>query len=125
MTFEFPQVSSVEPNADQTLNRNLNTAPKAKSSPPNAQRSLTYNNDLMSNRVLPPSAITNSVSRHPRIQSHVNFSANLYGKITHPVEKILSEIQYTDGLSITKLLAFIKHLLQIKDLQQLSDSQIL
>ena len=83
----------------------MNTTATAESSPPNAQRSLTYNNDLMSNRVLPPSAITISVSRHPRIQSHVNFSANLYGKITHPVDKILSEIQYTDGLSITKLLA--------------------
>ena len=38
---------------------------------------------------------------------------------------MLSEIPYTDGLSITKLLAFIKYLLQIKDLQQLSDCQIL
>ena len=38
----------------------------------------------------------------------------------HPVEKILSEIPYTDGLSITKLLAFIKYLLQIKDLQPVS-----
>ena len=48
-----------------------------------------------------------------------------YGKITHPVEKIITEIQYTDGLSITKLLNFIKYLLQIKDLQQLNDWQIL
>ena len=35
------------------------------------------------------------------------------------------EIPTTDGLNITKLLGFIKYLLQIKDLRQLKDDQIL
>ena len=55
----------------------------------------------------------------------LNYNADLYGKITHPVEKLLTEIPYTDGLNVTKLLNFIKYLLQIKDLQQLNDWQIL
>ena len=99
--------------------RDRNTLPIAGASLPNAHH------NLINNYALPPSAMTNQVSGHPRITSHVNFSVDLYGKITHPIEKILSEILYTDGLSITKLLAFIKYLLQIKDLQQLSDREIL
>ena len=55
----------------------------------------------------------------------MNHNADLYGKITHPVEKILTEIPYTDGLNVSKLLNFINYLLQVKDLQQLSDWQIL
>ena len=55
----------------------------------------------------------NASSGPPKAMPHVNHNADLYGKITHPVEKLLAEIPYTDGLNVTKLLNFIKYLLQI------------
>ena len=74
---------------------------------------------------LPPLLQTNQSAEKPRMTTQLNLTTELYGKITHPVERILSEIPTTDGLNITKLLDFIKHLLQIKDLRQLRDDQIL
>ena len=74
---------------------------------------------------LPSHLRTNQSAEKPRMMSQINLTTELYGKITHPVESILSDIPITDGLNITKLLDFIKHILQLKDLQQLRDNQIL
>ena len=93
-----------------------NTFPVTASPFPNELENITHNYDLPP--LLPP-------AEKPVTTSQLNFNTEFYGKITHPVERILSEIPTTDGLNITKFLAFIKHLLQIKDLRQLKDDQIL
>ena len=53
---------------------------------------------------------TPNESKHPhRGITPMNYNADLYGKMTHPVEKILTEIPYTDGLnavSYTHLIAY-------------------
>ena len=45
----------------------------------------------------------NAASGPPKAIPLVNYNVDLYGKITHPVEKLLAEIPYTDGLNVTKL----------------------
>lgn len=50
---------------------------------------------------------------------------NMFGKITHPIEKFLTQIPCTDGLDIPNLLMFIKILMNLKNLPNLSDTQTL
>lgn len=53
------------------------------------------------------------------------YETNLFAKITHPIQSVLSLIPLTDGLSVTKLMEFMKCLLNIKDIPQVTDDQVL
>ena len=120
VSFESPQVSRIEPSNDQLLNSNVNTLPIAEASLPNAHHNLT------NNYALPPSAMTNQVSGHPRITSHVNFSTDLYGKITHPVDKnfirnpIHGWIEYHQTISFHKISVTNKRLTATKRLPDIA-----
>ena len=113
---ESPIVSKIQPTHEQLPSRELNTLTISEPPQPSGHHTRTSRYAITT-----PNAATNPSKCIP----NVNFNVDLYGKITHPVEKIITEIPYTDGLSITKLLNFIRYLLQIKDLQQLNDWQIL
>ena len=95
------------PSKDRLTVRQANTLPVTASSFPNELGNITHNYDL------PPLLKTNPSADKPVTTPQLNFNTEFYGKITHPVERILSEIPTTDGLNITKLLGFIKHLLPV------------
>ena len=113
---ESPTVSKIQTSHEQLPDRDVNTLTISEAPQPSGHHNRTSKYAFTT---------PNAASGPPRSIPHANFNLDLYGKITHPVEKIITEIPYTDGLSITKLLNFIKYLLQIKDLQQLNDWQIL
>ena len=105
-----PAVSQMQANQEQNTDRDLNGPP------PERFQFRPGNHELTT---------PNESNRSPKGMATMNHNADLYGKITHFVEKILTEIPYTDGLNVSKLLTFISYLLQIKDLQQLNVWQIL
>ena len=113
---DSPAVSQIQPTREQYPNKDLIAPTIFEAPPPSGFQIRPGMYELTT---------PNASSGPPKVMPHVNYNADLYGKITHPVEKLLAEIPYTDGLNVTKLLNFIKYLLQIKDLQQLNDWQIL
>ena len=101
---ESPTVSKIQPSREQNPNRDVNTQTIFEAPPPSG----SHNRSGMYELTTP-----NAASGPPKGIPLVNYNVDLYGKITHPVEKLLAEIPYTDGLNVTKLLNFIKYLLQI------------
>ena len=101
---DSPAVSQIQPTRERNPNRDLNTQTISEAPPPSGSQNRPGMYELTT-----PNASTGP----PKAMPHVNYNADLYGKITHPVEKLLAEIPYTDGLNVTKLLNFIKYLLQI------------
>ena len=107
--FQFLQESNIDPFKERLTDRQVNIQPVNVTLLPNELENMTRTYDL------PPHLLTNQSAEKPRMMTQVNLTTELYGKITHPVEHILSDIPITDGLNITKLLDFLKHLLQLKD----------
>lgn len=59
------------------------------------------------------------------LKSNIQFKDEIFSKISNPVEKILSQMRQTDGLNIPELIEFMKYMLDIQEMQQLSEHQIL
>lgn len=78
-------------------------------------------------RINPPPLLPIETEMPHRNQSRreVNYHPNLYGKIAHPMERILTQIPCTDGLNVQKLVTFLKGLLDIKDIPHVTDDQAL
>ena len=76
-----PIVSQVQANQEQNTDKDVNAPP------PEHFQFRPGNHELTT---------PNESNRSPKGMTTMNYNADLYGKMTHPVEKILTEIPYTD-----------------------------
>lgn len=127
VTFQLPIDTGAEENINQIVSDPVGTTPYSVPPVQNVTVSdpCNVNVNVLGSPVVHQPNICNSLSLHPFNRMESSFCSNWYGKITNPVEKILSEIQPTDGLNISRLMEFLKSVLRIYELQQLSDTQVL
>ena len=83
---DSPAVSQIQPTHEQYPDRDLNAPTIFEAPPPNRFHIRPETHELTT---------PNASYRPPKAMPHLNYNAELYGKITHPVEKLLTEIPYT------------------------------
>ena len=85
------QEYNIDPVKERLTDRQVNIQPVNVTLLPNELENMTSTYEL------PPHLPTNQSAEKPRMTTQLNLTTELYGKITHPVERILSEIPTTDG----------------------------